>query len=89
MGAYVVTGGGNYNKPLELDNMQANEDGSADCSFCHDPEGSTTGADTFLGNKNVRDLNFLVKFDQVGLYRGAQSEKCQKVPILQNFLVKE
>ena len=26
--AYVVTGG-EYNKPLELDNMQANEDGSA------------------------------------------------------------
>ncbi len=55
--AYVVTGG-EYNKPLELDNMQANEDGSAVLIFAM-PEGSTTGADTFLGNKNVRDLAFL------------------------------
>ena len=55
--AYVVTGG-EYNKPLELDNMQANEDGSAVLIFAM-PEGSTTGADTFLGNKNVRDLDFL------------------------------
>jgi len=55
--AYVVTGG-EYNKPLALDNMQANEDGSAVLIFAM-PEGSTTGADTFLGNKNVRDLAFL------------------------------
>ena len=49
--AYVVTGG-EYNKPLELDNMQANEDGSAVLIFAM-PEGSTTGADTFLGNKRI------------------------------------
>lgn len=50
--------GGEYNKPVAVDAIIANEDGSAVVIRAL-PEGSTTGADAFLGEKNIEDLAFL------------------------------
>lgn len=50
--------GGEYNKPVSVDTIVGNEDGSAIVVRAL-PEGSTTGADSFLGEKNIEDLAFL------------------------------
>ena len=50
--------GGEYNKPVAVDAIIGNEDGSAVVIRAL-PEGSTTGADAFLGEKNIEDLVFL------------------------------
>ncbi len=50
--------GGEYEKPLSVESIIANETGDAVVIKAL-PEGSTTGADTFLGDKNVKDLSFL------------------------------
>ncbi|MDR1729470.1 MAG: phosphoribosyl-ATP diphosphatase [Prevotellaceae bacterium] len=50
--------GGEYHRPLTLDTIIANEEGDA-VIIKAIPEGSTTGADTFLGDKNLEDLMFL------------------------------
>jgi phosphoribosyl-ATP pyrophosphohydrolase/phosphoribosyl-AMP cyclohydrolase len=50
--------GGEYHRPLAMDAMIANEEGDA-VVIKAIPEGSTTGADTFLGDKNLEDLAFL------------------------------
>lgn len=50
--------GGEYNKPIAVDTIVGNEDGSAIVVRAL-PEGSTTGADSFLGEKNIEDLAFL------------------------------
>lgn len=50
--------GGEYNKPVAVDSIVANEDGSAVVIRAL-PDGSTTGADAFLGEKNIEDLAFL------------------------------
>lgn len=50
--------GGEYNKPVAVDAIIANEDGSAVVIRAL-PDGSTTGADAFLGEKNIEDLAFL------------------------------
>ena len=50
--------GGEYNKPVAVDAIIGNEDGSAVVIRAL-PEGSTTGADAFLGEKNIEDLAFL------------------------------
>lgn len=50
--------GGEYNKPVVVDAIIGNEDGSAVVIRAL-PEGSTTGADAFLGEKNIEDLAFL------------------------------
>lgn len=50
--------GGEYNKPVAVDTIVCNEDGSA-IVVRSLPEGSTTGADSFLGEKNIEDLAFL------------------------------
>lgn len=49
---------GEYNKPVAVDAMVAGEDGGAIVIKAL-PEGSTTGADSFLGEKNIEDLAFL------------------------------
>ncbi len=49
---------GEYNKPVAVDAMVASEDGTAIVIKAL-PEGSTTGADSFLGEKNIEDLAFL------------------------------
>ncbi|MCQ2608037.1 MAG: phosphoribosyl-ATP diphosphatase [Bacteroidales bacterium] len=49
---------GEYNTPVALDALIANEEGDAVVIRAL-PEGSTTGADTFLGDKNIDDLAFL------------------------------
>lgn len=49
---------GEYNKPVSVDTIVGNEDGSAIVVRAL-PEGSTTGADSFLGEKNIEDLAFL------------------------------
>lgn len=54
---YVVVGG-EYDKPLRLDSLIFSEDGKS-VLIMAEPEGSTTGADTFLGDKNIGDLAFL------------------------------
>ncbi|MBO5798705.1 MAG: phosphoribosyl-ATP diphosphatase [Paludibacteraceae bacterium] len=54
---YVVVGG-EYDKPLRLDSLIFSEDGKS-VLIMAEPEGSTTGADTFLGDKNIEDLAFL------------------------------
>lgn len=54
---YVVVGG-EYDKPLRLDSLIFSEDGKS-VLIMAEPEGSTTGADTFLGGKNIEDLAFL------------------------------
>lgn len=50
--------GGEYFKPIAVDTVIPNEDGSAIVVRAL-PEGSTTGADSFLGEKNIEDLAFL------------------------------
>ena len=50
--------GGEYHRPLAVDAMIASEEGDA-VVIKAIPEGSTTGADTFLGDKNLEDLAFL------------------------------
>lgn len=50
--------GGEYEKPLSVKSIIANETGDAVVIKAL-PEGSTTGADTFLGDKNKEDLCFL------------------------------
>lgn len=50
--------GGEYNKPIAVDAIIGNEDGSAVVIRAL-PDGSTTGADAFLGEKNIEDLAFL------------------------------
>jgi len=50
--------GGEYNKPVAVDAIIGNEDGSAVVIRAL-PDGSTTGADAFLGEKNIEDLAFL------------------------------
>lgn len=50
--------GGEYNKPVAVDAIIGNEDGSAIVIRAL-PDGSTTGADAFLGEKNIEDLAFL------------------------------
>ena len=50
--------GGEYNNPVAVDAIIGNEDGSAVVIRAL-PEGSTTGADAFLGEKNIEDLAFL------------------------------
>lgn len=49
---------GEYNKPMIVDSFISNEDGTA-IIIKANPEGSTTGADNFLGDKNLEDLAFL------------------------------
>lgn len=50
--------GGEYNKPIAVDNIIADEQGSSVVVRAL-PDGSTTGADAFLGEKNIEDLAFL------------------------------
>lgn len=50
--------GGEYNKPVAVDAIIGNKDGSAIVIRAL-PDGSTTGADAFLGEKNIEDLAFL------------------------------
>ena len=50
--------GGEYFKPIAVDTIIPNENGSAIVVRAL-PEGSTTGADSFLGEKNIEDLAFL------------------------------
>ncbi len=50
--------GGEYHCPLAVDTIIVNEEGNA-VVIKAIPEGSTTGADTFLGDKNLDDLAFL------------------------------
>jgi phosphoribosyl-ATP pyrophosphohydrolase/phosphoribosyl-AMP cyclohydrolase len=49
---------GEYNEAMAFDGIVANEDGSAVIINAL-PKGSTTGANTFLGDKNIEDLAFL------------------------------
>ena len=50
--------GGEYFKPIAVDSFVYNTDKSAVIIKAL-PEGSTTGADTFSGDKNIEDLAFL------------------------------
>lgn len=50
--------GGEYFKPIAVDTIIPNEDGTAIVVRAI-PDGSTTGADSFLGEKNMEDLAFL------------------------------
>ena len=54
----ILVTGGEYNKPLELSNLIVGEGGEAVVILAN-PNGSTTGADQFLGNKSMEDLAFL------------------------------
>lgn len=56
-GLEVITGG-EYFKPLSFDSLVYNTDKSAVIIKAL-PEGSTTGADTFRGDRNLEDLAFL------------------------------
>ncbi|MBQ4215966.1 MAG: phosphoribosyl-ATP diphosphatase, partial [Bacteroidales bacterium] len=49
---------GEYFKPIAVDTIIPNEDGTAIVVRAI-PDGSTTGADSFLGEKNMEDLAFL------------------------------
>lgn len=49
---------GEYNKPMQVVDMVAGQDGLAVVIKAL-PEGSTTGANAFLGEKNLDDLTFL------------------------------
>lgn len=49
---------GEYNKPMQVVDMVADQDGLAVVIKAL-PEGSTTGANAFLGEKNLDDLTFL------------------------------
>ena len=50
--------GGEYFKSIAVDTIIPNEDGTAIVVRAI-PDGSTTGADSFLGEKNMEDLAFL------------------------------
>jgi phosphoribosyl-ATP pyrophosphohydrolase/phosphoribosyl-AMP cyclohydrolase len=50
--------GGEYRRPLKVDTIIVNEAGNAVVIKAL-PEGSTTGADTLLGDKNKEDLCFI------------------------------
>lgn len=50
--------GGEYNDPVAVVDIVVNNDGSAVVIKAL-PKGSTTGADAFLGEKNIADLAFL------------------------------
>lgn len=54
----VLLTGGEYNKPVAVDTIIADEYGLAIVVRAL-PDGSTTGADAFHGDKNVEDLAFL------------------------------
>jgi len=54
----VLLTGGEYNKPVAVDTIIAAEDGHSIVVRAL-PDGSTTGADAFHGDKNVEDLAFL------------------------------
>ena len=54
----VLLTGGEYNKPVAVDTIIADESGRAIVVRAL-PDGSTTGADAFHGDKNVEDLAFL------------------------------
>lgn len=54
----VLITSGEYNKPIAVDSIIVNEEGSA-IVIKSIPDGSTTGADSFLGDKNLEDLSFL------------------------------
>lgn len=56
--APMLLTGGEYNKPLELTSFIVGEGGEAVVILAN-PDGSTTGADRFLGDKNMDDLAFL------------------------------
>ena len=56
-GLELITGG-EYFKPIAIDSFVYNTDKSAVIIKAL-PEGSTTGADTFRGDKNIEDLAFL------------------------------
>lgn len=56
-GLELITGG-EYFKPIAVDSFVYNTDKSAVIIKAL-PEGSTTGADTFRGDKNIEDLAFL------------------------------
>lgn len=54
----VPVEGGEYFKPLKVESLIQNVEGTAFVIKAL-PEGSTTGADTFRGEKNIEDLAFL------------------------------
>ncbi len=54
----ILLTGGEYNKPVAVDTIIAAEDGRSIVVRAL-PDGSTTGADPFLGDKNIEDLAFL------------------------------
>lgn len=54
----VLLTGGEYDKPLGLTSVLVGEGGEAVVIFAN-PDGSTTGADQFLGDKKIEDLAFL------------------------------
>ncbi len=56
--ALELVTGGEYFKPVAMDGLVYNTDKSAVIIKAL-PEGSTTGADTFRGDKNLADLSFL------------------------------
>ncbi len=56
--AIEVVTGGEYFKPVAVDDLVYNTDNTAVIIKAR-PEGSTTGADTFRGEKNLEDLAFL------------------------------
>lgn len=91
--AIEVVTGGEYFKPLAVDQLLPNEDGTAVVIFAL-PEGSTTGADTFLGNKNIEDLAFFTELQDfiekryqempegsytTKLFKKGVNKMCQKV----------
>jgi phosphoribosyl-ATP pyrophosphohydrolase/phosphoribosyl-AMP cyclohydrolase len=49
---------GEYDEPMAFDGIVANEEGTAVIVNAL-PKGSTTGANNFLGDKNIEDLAFL------------------------------
>lgn len=56
--ALELVTGGEYFKPVAMDGLVYNTEKSA-VTIKALPEGSTTGADTFRGDKNIADLAFL------------------------------
>lgn len=57
-GKPVLLTGGEYNKPVAVDTIIADESGRSIVVRAL-PDGSTTGADAFHGDKNIEDLAFL------------------------------
>ena len=62
---YLLNGGqpelltsGEYNKPVAVSSITADNSGAA-IVIKATPDGSTTGADSFMGEKNIADLAFL------------------------------